>query len=252
MRTRSGTRVRVAALRAPAVDPATTRPVRQWMPLVRIGTAVTALLAWSGIVATPEVDAATARVRGAVVIAACVSAWVSPLVAIIVGLGGWQVPVLLERRRSAAAARHLAEETLVAVQLCGVAVYTGTTVPQTIEAVAPCLDGRLGAALRAACTAYHDGVLLDAALASVSDELGDPVVDLVTILRAAHADGDRVGPALGRLADRLADDQRRAVSADARRLSIRLLVPLACCSLPGFVLVAVVPFALGALRSLGR
>lgn len=206
-----------------------------------------------GLPVAVGVDRHVQRGRGgAVVIGVLVAIVVSPWFGVVVGVVGWQLPARLERGRLERTGRELVDDTLLAVELCAVAVHTGATVPHTIEVVAPHVPGELGDALRRVVAGYRKGRLLDDLLCRVVDDTGEQTADLVGLLRAAHIDGDRVGPALDRLADRLRDDRRRLVDVEVRRLSVRLLVPLVCCSLPGFVLVALVPLAVGALGNLGR
>ncbi len=195
-------------------------------------------------------DAAADRIRGAALVFAGACAVVSPPVGALVAVGGWNVPGLVASRRSRREDRTLDDEVFLAVQLCVLAVHTGATVPATVAAIAPHLPGRLGAALRRATERHHDGELFVDTLSAVVTELGEPVVPLVEVLRAAYVDGDRIEPALVRLGDRLRDRRRRATEAEVRRLSVRLLLPLVCCSLPGFVLIAVVPLAVDALGGL--
>ena len=45
-----------------------------------------------------------------------------------------------------------------------------------------------------------------------------------------------------------ADDQRRRAEERARAVPVKLLFPLVCCTLPGFVLLAVVPAVLRAFE----
>lgn len=221
-------------------------------PLVALAGTVAWILEGTGSGRSASTERAARRVQGVGLVLAGVCALVSPSVGIGVACVGWHLPrvAAARRRRRWAAALH--EETLLATELCAVAVHTGATVPGTIAAVAPHLDGPLGVELRRVLSWYRAGRLLDDGLAAVTSDLGGTVAPLTALLRAAHTDGDAVGPALERLSDRLREGRRRALEEEVRRLSVRLLVPLVCCSLPGFVLVAVVPFALGALGGLGR
>ncbi|HET8931139.1 MAG TPA: type II secretion system F family protein [Acidimicrobiales bacterium] len=174
-----------------------------------------------------------------------------PALGLLIGVVGWNLPRVLAAQRRRRATSALVDESLLATELCAVSVHTGATVPQAIDVVAPYLFGPLGVCLTRVSIEHADGMLLDDGLASVTDELGEVVAPLVTILRAAHVDGDPVEPALSRLADRMRDDHRRLVETAVRQLSVRLLIPLVCCSLPGFVLIAVVPLVLGPLGTAG-
>ena len=244
-------RRRVVALTGGAVGPAHT-PRRWGDPLVGLARMVTRMLDGLGWETTEHADRSLLRTRGGVVVVAGVLVLVAPVgVAALVAVVGWHLPPVLARRRQRRAERDLVDETMLATELCAIAVHSGRTVPQAIDAVRPFVDGRLGDGFDQVSQAYRAGGLLDDLLSTMSDELGTAVVPLLTILRAAHTDGDPIEPALTRLADRLRDERRRLVETDVRHLSIRLLLPLVCCSLPGFVFIAVVPLVVGSLARLG-
>lgn len=209
------------------------------------------LVAWR-IVRSGPTDGPADRIRGAAVIFGALAGLVTPLAGVAIAVAGWQLPRLLAARSSRRADRALDDEVFLAVQLCMLGVHTGAGLAETVAAVAIHLPGRLGVAFAAATDRHRNGALFDDALAGVADELGEPVAPLIGVLRAAHVDGDPVEPALIRLGDRLRDRRRRATEAEVRRLSVRLLLPLVCCSLPGFVSIAVVPLALDALGGLTR
>lgn len=201
--------------------------------------------------AASSADVERSRVRGSVVLGALALSVVARPVAAVVLLVGWHLPALLERRTQARLARSLSEELLVATELLAVAARAGASVAQAVEAVAPRVPGRLGEALGEVTPSCRRGVPLDAALAEVVAGLGQPVAPLVAILRAAHLDGEPLSPALRSLADRLRDARRRQVEAEARRLAVRMLVPLVCCILPAFALECVVPVVVEAVRGAG-
>lgn len=227
-------------------------------PLVLIAQALEAL---PGMFGGPSVrrsapattDHRVQRLRGAVVVVAIVALMAHQLpVGLVVAVVGWHAPRILATRRRGREERELIDATMLATELCAVAVHSGQSIPQSIESIVPFVGGRLGARLADVMAAQRGGTRLDDLLVSLAEELGPVVVPLTTILRVAHADGDPIEPALTRLADRMRDDRRRLVESDVRRLSVRLLIPLVCCSLPGFVLIAVVPLLVGSLAHLGR
>lgn len=249
MRLRRRARRRVRALRSNAV---VGSGHTGGGPLSVIGRSVTRLLARCGIVTSVRDDPAADRLRGAVVVVAAGFTAVSPMLGVLVGVAGWHTPRLLAGRGARRSHRELDDELFLAVQLCMLSVHTGATVPQAVTAVSAHLPGRLGAALGRAVDQHRTGMLFDDALESVQAELGEPVAPLIGVLRAAHVDGDPVEPALVRLGDRLRSERRRTNEAEVRSLSVRLLIPLVCCSLPGFVLIAVVPLAIDAIGGLSR
>ena len=188
------------------------------------------------------------RVRGLALVAAIVVAPVSMPIGCVIGMAGWHLPRWLGARDEGRRRRSLDEVVVLAVELLAVSAHTGATVPQAVSAVAPQLPGPLGDALRGAGAAGAAGVRLDEALERLVVRFGEPLMPLVAILRAAHLDGDPLEPALARLADRLHAEQRSRAEADARRMSVRLVLPLVCCTLPGFVLIGIAPVVVDALR----
>ena len=57
-------------------------------------------------------------------------------------------------------------------------------------------------------------------------------------------------PVLDRLADDIRAERRRRAERQARTLPIKLAFPLVVCTLPSFVLLAIVPALLGAVSTL--
>jgi len=108
---------------------------------------------------------------------------------------------------------------------------------------------------------------LAAVLAEVDDgaRLGDAIRRFPTLVASNHSPlaglvadqlvaaeihGLPLAPVLDRLASDTRDRRRRDLEAAIRRLPVRLALPLVLCTLPSFVLVAVVPLLLAALTSL--
>ncbi len=90
------------------------------------------------------------------------------------------------------------------------------------------------------------------ALRRLSVVLGPALDPLVDGLAAADRDGLPLAPVLERLATDARLHRRRQLDALARQLPVRLAVPLVLCTLPSFVLLAIVPLLLAALSSLHR
>lgn len=74
--------------------------------------------------------------------------------------------------------------------------------------------------------------------------------DVVDVLLAAERDGGPLAPVLDQLAAEARAQRRREALAQARQLPVRLAAPLVLCTLPSFVLLAIVPLVAGALASL--
>ena len=80
--------------------------------------------------------------------------------------------------------------------------------------------------------------------------LGPIAQPLVDSLSAADRYGLPLAPVLERLSFEARQQRRRDTDAAARELPVRLAMPLVLCTLPSFVLLAIVPLLLGALSSL--
>lgn len=146
-----------------------------------------------------------------------------------------------ERERAAAVRRELP----LAVELLRVALGAGMTPVQAIRAVAAVAPPRAGAALERSVRALDLGHAFDAALddaVRVAPELR-PVAE---VLAASRRLGSAAGDGLGRVAEELRGEARRAAETRARAVPVRLLFPLVLLVLPAFVLLAVAPAVLAA------
>lgn len=111
-------------------------------------------------------------------------------------------------------------------------------------------------ALRAVLADVDHGARLGEALRHLPRLVAPTHAPLASIvadqLVAAEVHGLPLTPVLERLATDARDRRRRELDAAVRRLPVRLSLPLVLCTLPSFVLVAVVPLLLAALSSLRR
>ena len=94
------------------------------------------------------------------------------------------------------------------------------------------------------------GQRLADALAAFADALGPDAATFVDALATADRYGLPIGPVLDRLADDIRTERRRLAERHARTLPVRLAFPLVFCTLPSFVLIAIVPALLGAVSTL--
>jgi pilus assembly protein TadC len=88
------------------------------------------------------------------------------------------------------------------------------------------------------------------ALDRLVDAWGPRALTFVATVGATERNGLPLAPALERLADEARQHRRHGAEAAARELPVRLSFPLVLCTLPAFVLVAIVPLLVGALSSL--
>ena len=88
------------------------------------------------------------------------------------------------------------------------------------------------------------------ALPALVERIGPQAATVADSLAAADRYGLPLAPVLERIADEARRQRRRAHEARARQLPVRLALPLALCTLPAFVLLAITPLLLAALSSL--
>lgn len=81
------------------------------------------------------------------------------------------------------------------------------------------------------------------------DDLGPCVYPLCDILVSADRDGLPITSVLDQLAHHAHLERRRSQEINARQLPVRLLLPLTCCILPSFVLLAMVPLVVNSLSA---
>ncbi len=201
-----------------------------------------------GIVAAPERSGVDAAIVGAAVFGVAVVAGPLVCTAVIgVGLAGRWAGV---RRRRAVRDRRIDEAIPDLIDLLGVAAAVGRTVPGLLIVVADRSPPAVRVAMQRAVRRLDRGASVSEVLDGLAPDLGSLGAALAEALRTAHRTGAPLAPALDRLGDVARDRRRRSAEARARRLPVTLLLPLVCCILPAFGLLAVVPLIAAALGDL--
>jgi tight adherence protein C len=137
-----------------------------------------------------------------------------------------------------------------ALDLVLVTIQAGHLPLQALRIVAPSVPAVIGDAFAEVVARVDRGQRFRTSLHALGEHLGVPALALESAIAGAAEAGTAVGPALDRLAQDARDHRRRIAEAGARELPIRLSFPLVLCTLPSFVLIAIVPLLLGALSSL--
>lgn len=237
---RRSTRRLVRDRLAPSAPAARRR--RRQTPLVAVGRAVLDVSGRAG-------SDVSARRAGAAVVSA-VLALLHPLLA-AVAAAGFATHDVLRRRRAAACAGSATLRSLPdTVDLLGVAARAGFPAVAAIGAVAERAPPPWDEALAAVRLRTARGERLVDALDALVDVAGEPARPLRAVLRSAIDDGASLPASLDRLAADARDARRRQAEEAARRIPVRLLLPLVACSLPAFALLSIVPILAGALGSL--
>ena len=137
-----------------------------------------------------------------------------------------------------------------AIEMLVLVVHTGMTPHQAILL----LEERAPAPVRPAFAEVRRrtdrGEPLSDALAALPEHLGPGAGLVADALAMAERYGTPIGAVLGQLSNDVRERRRRTSEAEARKLPIRMSFPLVACTLPSFVLLAIVPAVLAALGSL--
>jgi tight adherence protein C len=156
------------------------------------------------------------------------------------------------RRRAIARHRHAVERALPeAADLLATSLEAGLTVRQALTEASRWSPDPVGAELRRAIADIDRGRTLEAVALAAGQQLGAAAQPLLHVLVA----GDRLGVPIAESLRRFVADLglRRQLDAEARarRLPVRLSLPLVLLVLPAFGLLTVAPTLLAAFGGLG-
>jgi tight adherence protein C len=196
-----------------------------------------------------------ARARRAVrIVATGVAAATVALVAPVAGLAMLVGAVIARRasavRRTSRTTRQITADYPDALDLLVLSIRAGYLPAQAIGEIARFLPESLCRAFAAVDEDMQRGMRFADALNRLHTQLGAIAQPLVDSLSSAERYGLPLAPVLERLAFEARQQRRRESDAAARELPVRLAMPLVLCTLPSFVLLAIVPLLLGAVSSL--
>ena len=137
-----------------------------------------------------------------------------------------------------------------AIDMIVLAVRAGYLPAAAICEAAPYLAPAIRPAFVAVAARTSAGERFADALAALPTALGPIASPLADSFAAADRYGQPIAPVLERLATEARQHRRRQADTLARQLPVRMSLPLVLCTLPAFVLLAVVPLLLAALSSL--
>ena len=153
-------------------------------------------------------------------------------------------------RRQARTRRRIASDFPDALDLLVLSIRAGYLPAQAVVEIGPFLPLHVRAAFESVGAAMEQGQRFADALGRLPAALGPVAQPLVDSLSAADRYGLPLAPVLEQLSSEARQQRRRDSDAAARELPVRLAIPLVLCTLPSFVLLAIVPLLLGALSSL--
>ena len=156
----------------------------------------------------------------------------------------------LTRRRHVRERARAVDDLPDLVELVVIAVRSGATPTAALTVAAPNAPHRLRPVLGEVEHRLRRGQRLADALSAFTEQLGHAATSFVDALATADRYGLPLGPVLDRLADDIRSERRQRAERHARTLPVRLSFPLVVCTLPSFVLLAIVPALLGAVSTL--
>lgn len=189
----------------------------------------------------------SAAVVGTVLAAAIVGPWLPATIAAGVLAATAGRPVLRRRRRADAIERALPD----VVDLLVVTIRAGLTPRHALAEVGRVAPDPFDTAIAEVIRRTEHGEPFPDALRALPGTVGIRAAGIADAIATCERNGLPVEPLLDDLAAQARAARRRADQADARRLPVRLAFPLVTCTLPAYVLVAIVPAVLAALASLG-
>ena len=129
-------------------------------------------------------------------------------------------------------------------------LQAGVPIPAAFFALAPHMSPAVAPAIDGVLDRCKQGERFVDALDVLVEHLGTRALGLVAAIGAAERSGLPLAPTVDRIADDARAHRRRSAEIEARRLPVRLTLPLVCCTLPSFVCIGIGPVLVGALSSL--
>lgn len=173
-----------------------------------------------------------------------------PFITVIAVIGIALIPRLRSMRSTRMERQRVIAALPDSIELLVLVIHAGLTPHQAMELLAERAPLPARPAFGEVARRTRRGVPLADALHALTEEFGPPASGVADVLAMAERHGTPISQALEQLSFEVRERRQRQGEAAARRLPIRLSFPLVFCTLPSFVLVAIVPAVLGALRSL--
>ena len=154
-------------------------------------------------------------------------------------------------RRSEQRSRRAARAALPDfIEIVIIGVRAGLAPAAAFEMASERAASDLAHALGKSIQQMHRGQRLSDALTALPEWLGPPAAYFTDALATADRYGLPIEPVLDRLTADVRADRAHQAQEQARTLPVKLAFPLVVCTLPSFVLLAIVPAVLGALSTL--
>ena len=207
---------------------------------------------------SPRVDEVERRARRRLAATWAGVVIIVPLLAVVAGpLLAALLLTVLAVRRELRRRRHVTRQRARVVncfpdlvEMVALAVRAGCTPLHAFATIEDLVDPSVAGSVRAVGARVEAGERFADSVAALPAALGPVAQPLASMLALADRYGTPLVPALDRLADEARQQRRRNAEAAARQLPVRLAFPLVGCTLPSFVLLAIVPLLAGTFSSL--
>jgi Flp pilus assembly protein TadB len=154
---------------------------------------------------------------------------------------------LFRRRNRNLVAPQIARQLPEFIDAIVLLLHSGASPAQALIAAPSWLEPPLHHIVNGAAQQISHGNRFSESVIALRGSIGPTVFPLVEALLSVDRDGQSIANVLDRLSNESRAQRRRQLDADIRRLPVRLTIPLACCILPSFVLLGVVPMIATAL-----
>ncbi|MEP1123325.1 MAG: type II secretion system F family protein [Ilumatobacter sp.] len=165
-----------------------------------------------------------------------------------IGLVVWPRVVRISRQRRRRAAIEAALPD--AIEMLILVVRAGMTPHQAVSMLTECAPLPIRPAFVEVDRRRARGATLADSLRALPEFVGSAANVVADTLTMSERYGTPIGDALEQLSVDVRERRARHAEEQARKLPIRMSFPLVICTLPSFVLIAIVPAVLGALSSI--
>lgn len=190
------------------------------------------------------------RVATGLVAAITITLTLGPLLACGLAAAVLAWPRLLHLLASRANQQAIDAALPDAIEMLVLVVHAGMTPHQAVTMLAERAPPPTRPAFDEVNRRTSRGAPLADALRALPDLLGPTAAVVADTLAMSERYGTPITQALEQLSIDVRERRRRQAEAEARKLPIRMSFPLVVCTLPSFVLIAIVPAVLAALSSL--
>lgn len=191
------------------------------------------------------------RRQGRALLAALAGSVLDLRLGVAVAIAALLAPAVAARRERRRHRHEVLRELPEVIDLLRLSLAAGGSVQFAVAGLAEAPFGPITAGLGEATRSVRLGRRFPDTLDALVERVGDDVRPLVRAMAGAEHYGTELLPTLERLSGDARERRRREAQAAARRVPIRLLLPLVVCILPAFVLLTLVPTLAGTLDGIG-